>query len=315
MVNANRGIGSSRVAECVLTMRGGDDSGARDFYNSGKKVIGLELDILGETLNFHIGIGKGRAKLADIVPLARTLCSRITDVVVRQARSEGSRIPCNKGCSACCSRCLVPLSVPEALRFKQEIDAAPTYLRESVWGACLRAARLILSKKLPKPFIHKTENLQSRSVDLNLLSNWYTNLKLRCPFLYDHACSIYGQRPLACREHFIKGSARACRGLRGVAEAIDIPVQLPNVLGQLASELEGTGVEAVILPLSLVWCQENPERAGRSWPAEMMVKRFVEIVEAMARMNVSAVDARRNTIIGLSKKHRAASRLCRSLSS
>ena len=292
MVNVNRGIGSSRVAECILTIAAGDDSGARDIHNSGKKVIGLDLDVLGETLNFHIGIGKGRAKLADIVPLARTLCTNITDVVVKRARSNGDRIPCDKGCSPCCRRCLVPLSVPEALRFKEEIDAAPAYLRESVWGACLRAAQHILSQKLPKPFIHKTEVLQSRSVDLNLLSNWYTNLKLRCPFLSNHVCSIYDQRPLACREHFIKGSARACKGLRGVAEVLDIPVQLPNVLGQLASELEGTDVEAVILPLSLVWCQENPERVERSWPAEMMVMRFVEIVEAMARMNVPTVASR-----------------------
>lgn len=168
-----------------------------------------------------------------------------------------------------------------------------------------------MSQKLPKPFIHQKEISPARPLDLNLVSNWYTSLKLRCPFLSNHICSIYGQRPLACREHFIKGSARACGGQRDVAEVLEMPVQLPNVLGQLASELEGTGVEAVILPLSLVWCQENPERAERSWPAEMMVKWFVEIVESMARMNLTAVAARRNTIISFSKKRRATSRLCR----
>ncbi len=278
------------MAECVFTIEGGDDSGASGIYNSGKKVIGLELDILGEALNLRIGVGKGRAKLADIVPLARTICDSITEVVIQRACGNGDHIPCEKGCSACCRRCLVPLSVPEALRFKEEIDAAPAYHRESVWGACLRAAQHILSQKPPKPLIPQTEELSPvKSVDLNLLSNWYTNLKLPCPFLYNHVCGIYDQRPLACREHFIKGSARACRGLRGDAEVLDIPVQLPNVLGQLASELEGTDVEAVILPLALVWCQENPERFERSWPAEMMVQRFVEIVEEMARTDVPAV--------------------------
>lgn len=289
MVNANRGIGSCRVAECVLTIGGGDDSGASGSSNSSNKVIGLELNILGETLNFHIGVGKGWAKLSDIVPLARTLCNRISEVVVRRAHNDGNRIPCSKGCSACCSRCLVPMSVPEAFRFKEEIDAAPAYRRESVWGACLGVAQLILGQKLPKPFMQQAEVSPARPVDLNLVSNWYTSLKLRCPFLSNHVCSIYDQRPLACREHFIKGSARACGGLRGVAEVLEMPVQLPNVLGQLASELECTGVEAVILPLALLWCQENPERAERSWPAEMMVKRFVEIVEAMARRDLPAV--------------------------
>jgi Fe-S-cluster containining protein len=297
------------VAECVLTIAGGSESGARGNYNSRKKVIGLELDILGETLNFHISVGSGRAKLADIVPIARTLCDRITEIVVKSTCHEGNHIPCGKGCSTCCERCLVPMSVPEALRFKEEIDAAPAYQRESVWGACLRAARLILSQKLPKAFIHQTEVSQSRPVDLNLVSNWYTSLNLRCPFLYNHVCSIYGQRPLACREHFIKGPAWACGGLSGIAEVLEMPVQLPNVLGQLASELEGTGMEAVILPLVPFWYEENSGRSERSWPADMMVKRFVEIVEAMARLNLPAATVRKSTIIGFSKKRRAKHRL------
>ena len=159
--------------------------------------------------------------------------------------------------------------------------------------------------------MHQTDISPAGSVDLNLVSNWYTSLKVHCPFLYNHACSIYSQRPLACREHFIKGSVRACKGLPGAAKVLDMPVRLPNVLGQLASELEGTDVEAVILPLALLWCRENPERAERSWPAEMMVRRFVEIVEAMAQINMPSVTERRNTVIGFSKKRLAANQLCR----
>jgi len=290
LVNANRRIGSCRAAEYLLTIAGRDEIGASGIYNSGKKVIGLELDILGENINFCIGVGKGRAKLADIVPLARTLCDKITEIVVRRIRSNQGRIPCGKGCSACCSRHLVPLSIPEALRLKEEIDAAPAYRRELMLRACLRTARFILSHQPPKPLMPQTEEVSAvKSVDLNLVSNWYSSLKPTCPFLYDHVCSIYEQRPLACREHFIKGSAMACKGLRGAAEVLEMPIQLPNVLGQLASELEGTGVDAVILPLALPWFEDNPERAERNWPAEMMIKRFVEIVEEMAQMNLPVV--------------------------
>lgn len=305
------GIESCQVAECVLKMAGGIESGASTNYTSGKKVIGLEINILGKALNFRISVGKEQAKLSDIVPLARTLCDTITDVVVRRACGEGNHIPCGMGCSACCKRCLVPMSVPEALRFKEEIDAAPAYRRESIWESCLHSTRLILKQKPPKPLMPQTEEVSAmKSVDLNLVSNWYSNLKLACPFLCNHVCTIYEQRPLACREHFITGSARVCKGLRGTAEVLDMPVQLPNVLGKLASELEGTDVEAVILPLAPVWCEENSERAERSWLAEMMVKRFVEIVEAMAWKNMPAAALRRRTIIGTSKKHRAANQLC-----
>jgi len=116
-------------------------------------------------------------------------------------------------------------------------------------------------------------------------------LKLACPFLDNGVCTIYEQRPLACREYFVNGSVEACRGQRGVAEVVEMPVQLPNALAQLASELEDTSVEAVILPLALVWCEDNPARVERTWPAAMMVKRFVEIVKAMAREDSTAVVA------------------------
>jgi Fe-S-cluster containining protein len=312
LVNANRGIESYRVAECVLTIAAGSDSWARRTSINAKKTIDLELDILGERLSFRIGIGKGRAKLADIVPLARILCDRITEIVLRRISSAEGSIPCSKGCSACCMRCLVPMSVPEALRFKEEIIAEPANRRESVWEACLRAAQLILRQRPPDSSVYQTDaSNPEQSADMSLISSWYTSLNLTCPFLINNVCGIYEQRPLACREHFIRGSSAACRGQGEVAEVLEMPVRLPNVLGQLAGELEGTDVEAVILPLALLWSRENPERAERSWPAELMVKRFVEIVESMARRNMPAVTSRRRAIIGFSKKRRAASQLCR----
>jgi len=272
-------------------MVGGEPMGVGDTYSCATEVIGLELDILGKEVNFCVRVGKGQARLADIVPLARMLCAEITDVVLEGIRNDGGRIPCCKGCSACCGH-LVPLSVPEALRLKEEISAAPAYRRESMSRACLLAARRILSQEPPKPFMGEiAEALPPSPLDINLVSDWYGNLRLPCPFLYNGVCTIYEQRPLACREYFVKGSAKACRGQRGVAEVVEMPVQLPNALAQLASELEGISVEAVILPLTTVWCEDNPARAERTWPAAMMVRRFVEIVKAMAREDSTAVVA------------------------
>ena len=65
-----------------------------------------------------------------------------------------------------------------------------------------------------------------------------------------------------------------------MAKKIEMPVRISEVLGRLASELEGTGTEALIMPLALLWAEENPERDERTWPAEIMVKRFVEIIKA-----------------------------------
>ena len=278
------------MAENPSKTVGGEAGGLGDTYNCAGEVIGLELDVLGKEVDFRIDVGQGQARLADIVPLARTICTKITDVVVESIRSDGGRIPCRKGCATCCALYLVPLSVPEALRLNEEISAAPPHQRESMLKACLLAARRILSQNPPESFIPQaTEASKLGPVDLNLVSSWYTSLKLSCPFLYNRVCTIYEQRPLACREHFVKGSAGACRGERGTAEVVEIPVQIPNVLAQLAGELEGVSAEAVILPLTQVWCEQNAERAERTWPAAMMVRRFVEILKTMAPRDSIAV--------------------------
>jgi len=279
------------VAENLPITVGGGPKGAGNSSGRYTEIIGLELDILGKPVNLRFGIGQEQARLTDIVPLAQAVCTKTIDAVLERIRSDGGRIPCSKGCSACCSS-LVPLSVPEALRLKQEISAAPAYRSESMQRACFLAAWRILTQKPPKPFIGQTtEASQLGLADLNLVSSWYASLKLACPFHYKGLCTIYEQRPLACREHFVKGSARACRGGRGMAEVVQMPVQMVDALAQLASELEGTGVEAVMLPLVLSWAQENVERGKQTWPAAMMVERFVDIVKAMASKNSTAVVA------------------------
>ena len=251
-----------------------------DKLISHAEAIGLELNIFGKKLEFNINIRRGEMKLSDIVPVARVLCSEITDLSLE---NNIKNIPCRKGCSACCSRYIVPVSVPEAFRLQEEISVLPENQRESIWSNCLEAARLILKQEPPKSFTQLSEEIyRPDPTDLNLLSDWYSNLNISCPFLRDDLCTIYEQRPLACREHYITGSAKACRGGHAVAEVVDISIQMPTVLGRLAGEIEGKGMEAIMLPLSLIWCEENKRRAERTWPADVLVGRFIEIVQETA---------------------------------
>jgi Fe-S-cluster containining protein len=279
------------VAENLPITVGGEPSGAGDSHDKCAEIIGLELDILDKPVKLHIGVGQGQARLTDIVPLAQALCSKVTDAVLERARSDGGYIPCQKGCSACCSS-LVPLSVPEAFRMREAILAMPEFQRRMIEQSCLLVAQRILKRKPPKSFVDQTTGTSPHSLDEgNMVASWYRNMNLTCPFHYKGVCTIYEQRPLACREHFVKGSVRACRGERGMAEEVEMPVQLVNALAQLASELEGTDVEAVMLPLVLVWHEGNPQRAKRTWPAAMMVERFVKIVKLMASKSYAAVVA------------------------
>lgn len=284
------------MAENLLKTAGGKSGGAGEDCKSNKEVIGLNLDILGKNLDLHIEVGKGRIRLADIVPLARILCTQITDIAIEYIRSNGEQIQCRKGCASCCARYLIPLSVPEALRLREEVSKAPKARRELILEACLFTAKRILSHTPPK--LSKNQAAETSFVghiDLNRLSNWYKSLKLPCPFLHKDLCTIYQNRPLACREYFVKGPFEACKAQQSVADVVKMPVQMPNVLAQLASELEGTGTEAVILPLTFLWYEQNRYRAGKSWPAVKVVKRFIEIVRAMVLKNSISVVATENS--------------------
>jgi len=284
------GLKAILVAENPARTMGMEPIGTGESGNNATEVIGLELDILGKKVNFSIAVSKGQATLADIVPLARTICTKITDIVVESVCSNGDHIPCRKGCATCCSHYLVPLSVPEAFRLKEEISDAPRSQRESIWQACLLTTKRILSKRPPKLLLDQTDGPSLVGpVDLKRVSNWYKNLKLPCPFLHKGLCTIYDQRPLACREYFVKGSAEACRGERDVAEVVRMPVQMPNALAQLARDFEGTTLEAVLLPLVFLWYEQDRPRANKTWPAAMMVNRFLEIVREMASKNYTEV--------------------------
>lgn len=268
-----------------------DESEGVDSCHSNIKTICLDFDILDESVHLRIGVAKKQARLADIVPPAQAVCTRIINVVVENIRREGGRIPCRKGCSDCC-RYLVPLSVPETFWLRENFSARPVSEQRVILQSCLSAALHILGRKPPKPLAGLASGTSpDSSLDMNAVANWYAGLKLDCPFLYKGVCLIYEQRPLVCREYFVKGSARACKGGRGKAKVVELPVQMSIVLSQLASELEGVDEEAAAIPLALSWCEENLERNTRVWPAAMMVEHFVGIIKAMASASTSEAPA------------------------
>ena len=254
-------------------------------HKSDTSIIDFELNIPGKQLNFHISAAKKQARLADIVPLARTICTKITDTIVESTFRKGVSISCRKDCSACCSY-LVPLSVPEAFSMREEVFDMPANQSKAILQSCLDASRTILDN-IPESFdVHLTTNSPNQ---VRQLSSWYAGLKLPCPFLSGGLCTIYEQRPTACREHFVTGSGLPCETEWMVqSQMVRMPVSVLEALGQLTGDLEGTAVEAVMLPLALPWAQENLQRHQRTWSAIMMVERFVDIIKRIAEENSEA---------------------------
>lgn len=254
------------------------------------QVVDLEFDVLGKPMDLSVQITQSHASLADVVPLARAISAKITRTVIERLRLTGNAVPCCKGCSACCSY-LVPLAIPEVFRLRQETLTMPEIRRTLTEQQCLMAARRILDEPPPDSFAdqHDLDSGDHVTPLVDSASDWYKSFRLPCPFLYENACTVYDQRPMACREHSVTGSPTACSGGPGVADKIQLPLRMPEVLGRLASDLEGTGAEALILPFALFWADENAERGRRTWPTAMMVQRLADIVRLELARSTAAV--------------------------
>jgi Fe-S-cluster containining protein len=251
---------------------------SENSHNLVAAIYDLEIDVLGEPIHFHISVEQRQAKLSEIIPLARQLSEKLSLSVTDKLHRNGISVTCHKGCSACCSY-LVPLSVPEAFRLREEVLAMPQEQAGTILRSFLDSARKIIDSKFHE---HNVNDLSHTNIPVqkNLLSKWYAELNLTCPFLSDGICTTYEQRPIACREHLVTGSASLCEALReDEPDVANMPVSILECVGELAAELEQSQVEAVMMPLALPWTQANLERAEKTWPAVKMVERFVEIIK------------------------------------
>ncbi len=258
-------------------------------YSNSVKTICFELDIFDQPVRFGISVAKKKIRLSDIIPFARKLSTKLALIVSDRLRSNGEFVPCCKGCSACCNY-LMPLSVPEAFRLREEILALPIKQRRKVVQLCLETAKIILNKKPEKFELAEFEETNSQ-IQINQLSKWYASFKFACPFLSDNLCTSYERRPVACREHIVTGSARYCGDewlindalkplwrAHSESQIVKMPISVLDCLGKLTAELEHSEIEAVMLPLVLPWVQENLKRGERTWPAIQMVECLVEIL-------------------------------------
>jgi len=262
----------------IMAVAGQEGIAHRHYFSI--DTLSFELDVLGEAATFRIDFARKQAKLSDMALPARALATKLSLLVLDRLRKSGKHIPCRKGCSACCSY-LVPLSIPEVFRLREEVSAMPSDRGNAVLRSSLTAARKILDRG-PENFEKDGPVLESGQIGMDRLSRWYAGLNLECPFLRDSLCSCYGQRPVACREHMVTSVESSCSA-DGADEpaAVRMPASVLECLGKLTAELEQADVEAVMLPLALPWAQENLDRSRRTWPAVTMVERFIEILTSL----------------------------------
>lgn len=250
-------------------------------------IMELELNILGKATCFYIAVMDRQARLADIVPMARLLSTKVNQSVRARLSSDGITVPCGKGCAACCYF-LVVLSVPEAIQLVEEVTVE---MPEEPGAHVVRTSNKVgkrIRQQFPKYLASNSSNNVSCS-ELKRISDWYSTLEQPCPFLWNNTCAIYERRPIVCRDWLAIDSASQCRLGKNnkTARIIQTLPDFGYVIGQLASELEHTNRQGMFLHDAFIWYLQNKHWC--TWSATVMVKRFVEIVKAMAEKDSANV--------------------------
>lgn len=246
-----------------------------------RKHLDFQIDLSGRVLNFTISYADCPLKLSDLVPMARALCTKIVNATAEIATDRGQRITCSKGCTYCCSY-LAPLSPAEAFRIRDEILTMPVSRRRYYLRSMMVRARYILNHRQSLQQPEELSGLTSQQNCLQNISEWYSSLKLTCPFLSSQQCSIYQLRPLVCREYLVSSPASVCHFTSSaMPQIIPLPVSVAEVLMMTSCRLEGTQQEAVMLPFTTLWAKENRARSQRTWQGKVVVKTFVESLNTM----------------------------------
>jgi Fe-S-cluster containining protein len=212
-----------------------------------------------------------------IVPLTRRLGEEATALETAQIQDAGQHISCQKGCAACC-RMLVPVSPPEAFALKALVEALPDERRQAVLDKLNSARARLEETGLLARLVALAETGRPLSdEEMEPINRDYYALRMACPFLEHESCSIYEDRPAACRELLVTTPADLCDDLiNNPVQPVPAPLRVGTVLALLWSELKETTPTLIPLPMALAWAEKHRADGQGMWRGAHLLERMLD---------------------------------------
>ena len=230
-------------------------------------------------LTLPLEVPTGFVPVTAIVPLMRRLGEQAQALEERKSIAAGHPISCRMGCAACC-RMLVPVSAPEAFALKDMIQALPDARRaetmKKLVDARVRLERTGLLTRLTD-IAETTKPLTDE--EMEPVNREYYALRMPCPFLDNETCSIYEDRPAACRELLVTTPAELCQDMiKNQVRALPVPVRISTALGALWSELAGGPARLIPLPIALDWAERHRTERNLVWKGTQLLDKALDKV-------------------------------------
>ena len=230
----------------------------------------IPLNIAGKDVVLKVDAPASAVKLRKVLPVFQQMTNTFVDVAIEQTEEKGKKISCKAGCGACC-RQLVPIAEMETFHLRDLIEEMPESNKALVHDRFKAAI-----EKLERAGL--LENLR-RARELTIedrrkLGNDYFRQQIACPFLEEESCSIYSERPLACREYLVTSPAENCARPQDNIEGVDLPAKVSVVVSSLDSEPPNISYKWMPLILALEWAttheEDSTQHTGPEWVDEVI---------------------------------------------
>jgi Fe-S-cluster containining protein len=222
-----------------------------------KRVV---LPIFGENKATTVPLPGGTGGLGALLPAIRKLSSTVMTESETRARAAGLKVSCKTGCTACCHQ-LVPVSLIEAKALVTALARLPQKQHKEVKNRFAHVLSTLEKNGLihPKHDQPRTSLVSpgdgSESERWDALSRRYLELNMACPFLIEGRCSVYEERPFACREYAVTSSPEHCATLSDQLAPLPRPVLMTQALSLTVDRLEDAAPSTLALPLALEWVE------------------------------------------------------------
>jgi Fe-S-cluster containining protein len=235
--------------------------------------------------------GTGRERRESAVKrlkLLEELFQEMDELAAKALSKSPREITCKKGCSACCYM-MTTILAGEGLLLAREVSSRLD------WRYRLR--RLASAARANRRVVDRATYLQSQ---------------IPCPFLEKGECSVYRQRPAACRYYYVVSPASWCSGPPGtqvlVVNLMEQGLDIEARTWKLQEDL--WGVATAPLPIMVLHCLDIFMK-GREKEKELKwalrgvpnpVEWMAQSMEMMKTAHDEETDDVRQAILGSSRR-------------
>lgn len=236
----------------------------------------VEFMAFGKLIKAEIPIPTEPVRSIELLPVLQQFTDSVVDISVNHIIQSGKSVSCKSGCAACC-RQLVRVTESEAYLLYELIETMPKKRRNAIWERFDEAIDILEELELIMPL----EDINDMTIEENReLDEKYFNLKIPCPFLEKETCSIYHNRPLACREYLVTSPAENCSNpFDNVIERVQVAGSISVAAARIDESLNSTYVRQVPLILAPVLAEESLDESEVRIASDMLRKVFLRIGE------------------------------------